>query len=562
MLLLAAVGLALFAVPALGASRHHRHHRRPHRPHHATSVLLPVADGRARALLVGTYHGITGQYATIQAAVDAARPGDWIMVGPGDHREPATHFAPGGKGDDRAPAAVLVQTPDLHIRGMDRNTVVLDNTRAGAPQCSSAAADQSLGPIDGAGQASGANGVVVYKVPGVSVENLTACNFLNGDLGGGDAIWFDGGGATGQQHLGSFLGDHLSATSTYYGGDSAPAGSYGIYVSNTYGPGLFQDDYASNMNDSAYYVGACPDCNTTLDRVHAQYSALGYSGTDSGGHLLVENSEFDHNKDGFDTNSQNNDDAPPPQDGECPPGQTGPQPPGTQRARSCWVFIHNYVHDNNNPNVPTAGVAGAGPTGTGMSLSGARHDIVTGNRFENNGAWGIVLVPYPDTEQPPDVSHCEGGTQLGTSAAPLCYFDDLGNEVAGNTFTHNGFFGNPSNGDVAELSNQNTDGNCWHGNVDTAGPLTSDPANIQSTHGTCGVPNYGDSLTSTFGVEVACDSGLLATCPNTVADNYPQRSQVQMPALTPQATMADPCAGAPRSAWCPVRTRTRAARRR
>ena len=65
---------------------------------------------------------------------------------------------------------------------------------------------------------------------------------------------------------------------------------------------------------------------------------------------MVENSEFDNNEDGFDTNSQNGDN-PPPQDGACPDGGISP----ITHTQSCWVFIHNYVHDNNNPNVPAAG---------------------------------------------------------------------------------------------------------------------------------------------------------------------------------------------------------------
>ena len=71
--------------------------------------------------------------------------------------------------------------------------------------------------------------------------------------------------------------------------------------------------------------------------------------------------------------------------------------PGTD-TRSCWVFMDNYVHDNNNPNVPAAGAAAAGPPGTGLSISGGRYDTVMDNTFENNGAWGVLLVPFPDTE--------------------------------------------------------------------------------------------------------------------------------------------------------------------
>src|SRR5690242_10968319 len=46
-----------------------------------------------RVLLVGSYKGIPGQYSAIQDAVDAANPGDWILVGPGDYHEQADHRA-------------------------------------------------------------------------------------------------------------------------------------------------------------------------------------------------------------------------------------------------------------------------------------------------------------------------------------------------------------------------------------------------------------------------------------------------------------------------------------
>src|SRR5213078_204152 len=110
-----------------------------------------------------------------------------------------------------------------------------------------------------------------------------------------------------------------------------PAGTYGIFVSNAGGPGLITRTYASNMNDAAYYIGACPNCNAVLDRGWAENSALGYSGTNSGGHLILQNSEWDDNASGIVSNSQNNDDAPSPQDGACPSGTD-----------SCEIWRNNY----------------------------------------------------------------------------------------------------------------------------------------------------------------------------------------------------------------------------
>src|SRR3984893_11937670 len=141
----------------------------------AAGVCVLVAGGVnvARAapsavLLVGSYQGMPGQFSIIQAAVDAARPGDWVLIGPGNYHETGNRVPPGAVGDDRAGAAVLVTTPGIHIRGMDRNGVVLDGTKPGAPPCSSAPADQNPGPVDSNGLPTGRNALVVFKASGVS----------------------------------------------------------------------------------------------------------------------------------------------------------------------------------------------------------------------------------------------------------------------------------------------------------------------------------------------------------------------------------------------------------
>ena len=49
-------------------------------------ALLVVPAAGAKVLLVGTYHGVRGKYSSLQAAVDAAQPGDWILLAPGDYK--------------------------------------------------------------------------------------------------------------------------------------------------------------------------------------------------------------------------------------------------------------------------------------------------------------------------------------------------------------------------------------------------------------------------------------------------------------------------------------------
>jgi hypothetical protein len=316
--------------------------------------------------------------------------------------------------------------------------------------------------------------------------------------------------------------------------------------------------YASNFSDSGYYIGACPDCHAVINHAHSQYNALGYSGTNSGGHLIIENSEWDHNKTGLVSNSQNSADPPSPQDGACPNGGIGPT--GTH---SCWVFVNNYVHDNNDPNVPAIGDAAVGPVGSGIVLAGDRNNTVIGNRFVNNGSWAVLTTLFPDTggANPNNVSDCHGGVLGGTVSGQQvpCLFDDWGNQVINNRFRHNGFFGNITNGDLADLTippveQPGAPGNCFHGNKTFFGtPAKAWPSTLQTLQAKCGNPlGYPDAAsTSVLLAEAGCATQLLFQCPNTLVTHYPRRTQVVMPTLLQQTTMPNPCAGVPGNPWCP-----------
>jgi hypothetical protein len=488
----------------------------------ATIFSVPVNAAGSHVLRVGSFHGIAGQFQTIQAAVNAAQPGDWILIGPGDYHEQGA-----------SNAGVLVTTANLHIRGMNRNGVIVDGTLPGASACGSNPAVQDFGP-------SGRNGIEALKTDGVSVENLTVCNFLTDNSGhNGNQIWFNGGDGSGTIGLGSFRGTYLTASSTYYKDNTSAQALYGIFASNVSGPGLFDHDYASNMGDSSFYVGACRDCNVIITHAHAQNSPLGYSGTNAGGHLLIENSEWDQNKVGILPNSLNNDDWPSPQNGACPAGQTGPT--GTA---SCTVIRGNDVHDNNNPNVPQFGLAGMAPVGTGILLVGGENDTVIDNRLSHQGLWGIAIGDLPDPETPPanNPTPCSGGIQLGS----ICYFIGYGNEVADNFLKDNGFFGNVTNGDLADGHIESNPGNCWHGNFDPHG-LTSAPANIQTTMGTCGVANQGDP---TAEAEALCLSGFAQACAALPPLHVPTETAPVLMPIPHEQSMPNPCAGVPANPWC------------
>jgi hypothetical protein len=497
------------------------------------------SSSSGHVLLVGTYKGKKGQYTTIQAAVNAAKPGDWILVAPGDYKEDADLTATPANTNHGHFGAVLVSTPDIHIRGLNRNTVVVDGTKAGSPECSAKAADQQFGAVQG-GKAIGRNGILIWKANDVSVQNLTTCNFLSGTGDGGNGVWWNGGADTAKIGLHGYSGSYLTATSTYFGGEDTAA-AYGIFAQDAAGPASWSNIYGSNMNDSGMYVGACQQvCGVTIDKAWMEYNALGYSGTNSGGSIVIEHSLFDNNEDGLDTNTQINGDPPAPQNGACPNNSIS----AITHTHSCWVVMDSVFKSNNNPNTPQAGNAAQGPTGTGMTISGGKNDTIMHNTFEDNGAWGVFVLPYPDSSTPEMNQSCTGtgGIEM---AAFGCVYDPQNVRVADNTFTNNGTFKNPTNGDIAQLVlNAGRLSNCFVGNTLT----TTSPTDLVAKFHTCGVPLTQPSADTALLAQVLCDSGFTSCAANAV---YPQPTGVVMHPLPKDLpTMPNPCQGVPNDAWC------------
>jgi hypothetical protein len=525
-----------------------------------SSTTAPAASGRV--LLVGTYKGLAGKYASIQAAVNAAHRGNWILVAPGDYHEQddvTSHpsAAQAGNGDM---GGVVISTPGLHLRGMNRNMVIVDGTKPGSPHCSSRASDQDFGPQapesdssgtsttdtssyggETSGTSYGRNGIVVWKADNVEIDNLTVCNFLTGSGDAGNQIWWNGGDGSGQIGITRYTGTYLTATSSYYSSDAA--GGYGEFSSDAAGPANWNQLYANNMNDSGMYVGACHQvCDVTIDHAWMENNALGYSGTNSGGAVVIEHSQFDDNQDGVDTNTQVGGDPPPPQNGDCPGHAISP----ITHTRSCWVFMDNDVHDNNNPDPPAAGSAAAGPIGTGMTISGGRNDTVMDNTFADNGAWGTLVVPYPDTGTPSPGVSCSGSG--GHPDGDLgCVYDPEGDAVLHNTYTHDGFFGNQSNSDFGQITLFSGEPqNCFVGNRAPAG---SAPADLEQVQATCGVPTKVLNTGGPLLAQVECDAGFL---PCSSTEVYPARTGTTL-ATVPHnlPSMPNPCADVPANPWCP-----------
>ncbi|MFB6243417.1 MAG: right-handed parallel beta-helix repeat-containing protein [Halobaculum sp.] len=195
-----------------------------------------------------TVHRVPEEYETIQAAVDAAESRDLVLVGPGVYEE----------------AVTVLDTPELTIRGTDRNEVILDG---------------GFEREDG----------ILATVDGVVVENVTARHYVrNGFFWSSVSGW-----------RGSYLTAHNNRV-------------YGIYAIDSL-HGRFDNSYASGHTDSGFYIGQCKPCHTRIENVRSENNAIGYSGTNAGGYLTITDSVWRHNMGGIVPNTLDSE-ADPPQD--------------------------------------------------------------------------------------------------------------------------------------------------------------------------------------------------------------------------------------------------------
>ncbi len=134
-------------------------------------------------------------------------------------------------------------------------------------------------------------------------------------------------------------------------------------------------------------------------------------------------------------------------------------------------------------------------------------------------------------------------------------YDDQGDALIGNTFTHNGSYGNPTNGDFAELTLVGGNPiNCYSGNVDTGGMLTGSPCKPPRPP-TASAARSRPPMAPTPTSSTCCRRpatprrSVQCLCPG--SPGYPRVKQVVMKPLPHNLpTMPTPCKGVPANAWC------------
>jgi hypothetical protein len=255
-----------------------------------------------------------GEYSTIQDAVDSAESGDLILLEPGVYTEIVN----------------VHETPGLTIRGLDRNEVVLD------------------------GEFERYTGITV-TADDVVVENLTVRNYRE------NGVYWTGG-------VEGYRASYVTAYNNQV---------YGIYAFNSR-YGRFEHCLASGCRDAGFYIGESQPADAVITDCLAQHNALGYSGTNAGGNLVIRDSTWRNNICGLVPNTLDS------QSG-APQGHVA----GGIRIEN------NHIHDNNNLDAPSE-VLGYPLAGNGITIAGGTRNDVVGNTVSNQEKYGIAVTPIMD----------------------------------------------------------------------------------------------------------------------------------------------------------------------
>jgi len=274
-------------------------------------ALLSALAGPVAAQSEPRFLSVPEDFPTIEAAIAGAQPGDVIFVGAGTYQ--------GG-------IVVPQEKTGITIRGADRNAVIFDGQNQ----------------IDNA---------IEVEADGVTLENMTAHGYVQ------NGFYWDG--------VEGFTGRYLTVWNV---------GLYGIYAIQSHN-GRIEQSYVSGAADAAFYIGECNPCDTTLDSNTATLSAVGFSGTNASGNLVVQYSLFENNGVGILPNSFDVGLAAPPQ-------------------RSA-TFLGNVITGSGSVPVPRQTPLG-GYQGIGIGLVGAVDDVVEQNEVRDSTRYGIVIVATVD----------------------------------------------------------------------------------------------------------------------------------------------------------------------
>ena len=202
-------------------------------PGDTTGAETTVALDTTTAAVDDGVIDVPGDHDTIQAAVDAAQPGDLILIAPGVYEE-----------------AVAVTTDDLTIRGVDRNEVILDGGFE----------------LD--------NGFFVLGANGVAIENLTTRNFTRNGIYFTEVDRYRASYVTAYRNgdYGIYAYDSTNGVFEHSFASGSPDAGY--YIGGCYPCDALVDDVISEYNGLGY-SGTNAGGNLVIQRSTFRYNRAG-----------------------------------------------------------------------------------------------------------------------------------------------------------------------------------------------------------------------------------------------------------------------------------------------
>jgi hypothetical protein len=323
------------------------------------ALLLAIVLGGCGGSSSWVARDVPEEYPTIQAAVDAAQPGDLVRIGPGTYHEqvvvgPAKH--------------------DIVLRGTDRNRVVLDGDRGRR-----------------------FNGITVHA-DGVAVENLTVRGFAS------DGVLFTPPKEQPKQLNGWRASFVTAANNGLHGIDALRSGG-----------GTIDHVVASGHGAAGLRIGDCRPCDSLVTDSVAEHGMAGFEGSDSGGNVVVARSFFRDNRVGVLLVSAGEEDPYHQQDttvvGNVISDNANRDAPGHGDSFGVGVLVRGGRRDGLARNRIT-GHPGAGVLLTASDVAPAAEDSVQGNLLLHNG---VDLAVAPRSGQRTSKGSCFAQNRFRTS---------------------------------------------------------------------------------------------------------------------------------------------------
>jgi len=468
--------------------------------------------------------------------VNAAKSGDWILVAPGDYKETPTSPARPASVDHGISGVLADPDSNLHIRGMNRNTTVVDGPSRGARSARRTRLTSSSRRAERPGH--WRNGIVVYRPTHVSIGQPHGMQLPVGEpdraMRSGIERWRR---LRRPSACTATEGSYLTAETTYFGGESTAANT----ASSRRTQGRRRCLMVQHLRIELQRLGHVRRrlqqvCDVTISKAWMEYNALGYSGPNSAGRSIKASL--------FDTpgrprhNTQINGDPPARRTATA---RATPSRPSPTPARA-WVAWTTPSRTTTTRNAPEAGKRRRRPTGTRDDALRRPQGHGDAQHVQGQRCVADPLHPLSRLLDTGVHQSCTGTGGVEVTASAASY--DPMNTAGRNHIRQQRVLQNPSDADYGQIAlNPNQPLQLLHG-ANVARTARSERPRDE-------VPTCGSTVRRPTSPRDCWPKRCAIPASARVGGaNYPVRTRWCCSRAESLPTMPNPCVNVPDNAWC------------